>query len=92
MKFEHNIHLEAKKIIREYTGGCIQCTCYEPENNEELWIHMGAECGALLADYFMEGVYAPMEYNAICNEIGKILDEIFAPICNAEADKFREGK
>lgn len=82
MKFDHNIHVEAKDIIREYVGGLVQSSYYEPESNEELWVHMGAGCGAILADYFMEGVYTPMEYNAIRNEVARILDGIFEPICD----------
>ena len=79
-----NIKLEAKNIIREHVAGVMACTYPEPKNNQELWEFMIEECGFILADYFREGKYTPMEYNALRNEVAKILNDIFEPICANE--------
>lgn len=72
-----NVNWEARKIIMDHTNGVMSCCRPEFENNMELWEFMLSECSYILAEKFLEGNYNPMEYNAIRNEIARILDEIF---------------
>lgn len=79
-----DIKQEAKYIIYQHTANMILSAHYEPKDSSELWEYMGEECGYLLADKFLEGKYTPLEYNAIRNEIAKLLGDIFDPVCTRE--------
>ena len=76
-----DINYAARNIIHQHTKAFMSAANYEPESNEELWDCMLSECSFILTEDFIEGKYTPMEYNAIRNEVAKILNGIFAPIC-----------
>ena len=73
-----DINWEARKIIMAHTEGVMNCGCYEPKSNDELCQFMLHECAYILTEEFLEGKYTPMQYNAIRNEVAKILNGIFA--------------
>ena len=79
-----NIELEARNIIYKHTADVMAYTYHESKNNQELWEFMIEECGFIIAENFLDGEYTPMEYNAIRNEVAKILNGIFEPICEKE--------
>ena len=76
-----DIEMEAKKIIMKHTEGYMSATSdYVPENNDDMWSTMISECSYILTENFLSGEYTPMEYNAIRNEIARILGNIFEKI------------
>lgn len=75
-----DIQLEARNIICEHTEAFMSAVFYEPENPDQLWKTMLENCAYILTTHLIEGKYTPMQYNAIRNEIAKILDEIFRGI------------
>ena len=82
-----DINWEARKIISEHTEGVMSAAHYEPESEDELWQFMLQECAFILTEDFLKGKYTPMEYNAIRNEVAKLLNGIFAPVCYPEFSK-----
>ena len=79
-----NIEWEAKKILYEHTTSCMSCGEVEAKSNEELWEFMVDNCGYMVAENLLSGKYTPMQYIAVCNEVGRLLDEIFNEPINQE--------
>lgn len=72
-----NYSYEARKIIHEHTVAMISSSEYNPESNEKLLEFMTDECAFILSEHFMDGEYNPMEYNAIRNELARLLWSLF---------------
>lgn len=82
MEIKKDINFEARMIIADHTEGMMSCTSsYEPESHMEFWEYMLSECAFILSEKFLDGNYTPMEYNAIRNELAKIINAIFNPYC-----------
>lgn len=75
---------EARKILHEHTTSCLSCGEVEVEDNEALWEFMVDNCGYMMAENLLEGKYTPMQYIAVCNELGKMLDDVFNEAINQE--------
>ena len=75
-----DINYEARSIIHQHTNAFMSAANYEPESEVELLECMLSECAFILTEDFIKGKYKPMEYNAIRNEIAKILNGIFSTI------------
>ena len=69
--------LTAHKIIAQATDDAMRSTDYEPSNNEMLYEFMTEMCSNILANDFITGKYTPMEYNAIRNQLAKLLWTLF---------------
>lgn len=67
----------ARYFIAQATDDMMRSTSYEPDNNEELYEFMTEMCSNILTKDFIDGKYTPMEYNAIRNELGKLLWKLF---------------
>ena len=78
-KIKLDAKYEARHIISTVTDNMIRSTNYEPANNDELYECMTEECANILTEDFLDGKYTPMEYNAIRNELAKVLWNIFEP-------------
>ena len=68
---------EASKIIMAHTEAMISGVNYEPDNAEELYDYMVEECAYILTTKLLSKEYTPMQYNAIRNELGDQLWDIF---------------
>lgn len=68
---------EVRKIITEHTNAMIQSTHYIPDNHQELYETMVEGCAFILTEGLLDGTYTPMEYNAIRNELAKVLWNMF---------------
>lgn len=71
---------EARSIIQRHTEAVMHCAHCEFDNERELFEFMMGECAFILTQDFLEGKYTPMEYNAIRNELAKLLNGIFMPV------------
>lgn len=72
-----DISWEASKIIMDHTGAFMSGVECNPENEAELYDIMVEECAYLLTTKLLSHEYTPMEYNAIRNELGKQLADVF---------------
>lgn len=79
-----DVKQEARNIIIEFTDNIIRSAHYDADNNEELYEFMTEGCAGILTDNFMNGKCSPMEYNAIRNELAKILWDLFEPYISKE--------
>jgi hypothetical protein len=70
---------EASKIICENTNAYMQGVHAEYESNRDMMEDMYENCAFILSDYLIKGKYTPMQYNAIRNELGKMIWNIFKP-------------
>ena len=70
---------EASKIIYEHTNAYMQGIHAEYDNNRDMMEDVYENCAFILADYLIKGNYTPMQYNAIRNELGKMIWNIFKP-------------
>ena len=68
---------EANKIICEYTSGYLQGVVAHYNTNRDMMDDMYENCAFILTGYLIEGKYTPMQYNAIRNELGKMIWGIF---------------
>lgn len=68
---------EAVKIIEQHTQDYMRGASFVPTSAEDLYDKMTEECSHILTTNFLNGRYNPMEYNAIRNEIAKILWNLF---------------
>lgn len=75
---------EAQGIIRDHTAAYMTAVEYKPESVRDLYEDMVEECAYILAQKFIDGEYTPMEYNAIRNELGKLLWSVFEKHIHAE--------
>lgn len=84
---------EARKIITQVTDDLMRSTSYEADSHEELYELMTGECSRILTEGFLDSKYAPMEYNTIRNELGKVLWNLFEKhIETDDAPTCSEGK
>ena len=69
---------EAKNILYRHSEGVMSCTSDltfdSVQNMLEFTIQ---ECAWILTDDFLEGKYNPIQFNAIRNELAKLINDIF---------------
>lgn len=75
---------EASKIICEHTNAYLQAVHAEYDSNRNMMEDMYENCAFILTNYLIEGKYTPMQFNAIRNELGKMIWNIFKPHIEAE--------
>lgn len=68
---------EASKILYENTNAYMQGVHAEYESNRDMMEDMYENCAFILTNYLIEGKYTPMQYNAVRNELGKMIWSIF---------------
>ena len=68
---------EASKILCENTSAYMQSVHVEYDSNRDMMEDMYANCAFILTNYLIEGKYTPMQFNAIRNELGKAIWNIF---------------
>ena len=68
---------EASKILCENTNAYMQSVYAEYDNNRDMMEDMYENCAFILTNYLIEGKYTPMQFNAIRNELGKAIWNIF---------------
>lgn len=77
---------EASKILRENTNAYMQAVHAEYSSNRDMMEDMYMNCAFILTDDLIKGNYTPMEFNAIRNELGRMIWNIFEPYIEAELD------
>jgi hypothetical protein len=79
MNFKKNFdpEWEAREILMQHSEGVMQCGIFEPKGNAELYEFTLQECAYILTTNLIEGKYSAMEFNAIRNELGKLLNKMF---------------
>ena len=75
---------EASKILRENTNAYMQSAYVEYDSNKDMMEDMYNNCAFILTNYLIEGKYTPMQFNAVRNELGKMIWHIFKPHIEAE--------
>ena len=75
---------EASKILHENTNAYMQGVNAEYNSNRDMMEDMYNNCAFILTNYLIEGKYTPMQFNAIRNELGKMIWNIFKPYIEAE--------
>lgn len=68
---------EASKILCENTNAYMQSVRAEYTSNRDMMEDMYENCAFILTNYLIEGKYTPMQFNAIRNELGKAIWNIF---------------
>lgn len=68
---------EASKILYENTKAYMQSVYAEYDSNGDMMEDMYENCAFILTNYLIEGKYTPMQFNAIRNELGKAIWNIF---------------
>ena len=68
---------EATKILHENTNAYMQGVYAKYDSNREMMEDMYNNCAFILTNYLIEGKYTPMQFNAIRNELGKAIWNIF---------------
>lgn len=79
-----NYNLEARNIICEHTEAIILSTNVERDSNQDLYDFTVEQCAFILTEKLLNGTYTPMQYNAIRNELAKILWDVFEKHINEE--------
>ena len=79
-----NTNAEARHIIHEATTSMMQAVNFNPDNHETLYDFMVEECAFILSERFIDGTYTPMQYNAIRNNLARILWNIFKDFIEEE--------
>lgn len=74
----------AKEIIRRHTNAYLQGCHAEYANNRDMMDDMYEECAFILSEDLLEGKLSPLQYAAVCNELGKMIWNIFEPHIKAE--------
>ena len=72
-----NAHEYAKNIFIEHTTAMISGCTTEFEKATELAEYIASEAAYILCDDLFNKKITPMEYNAVRNELTKLLDTIF---------------
>lgn len=83
---------EASKILCENTNAYMQGVHAEYDSNRDMMESMYENCAFILTDYLIKGNYTPMQFNAIRNELGKMIWNIFKPYIEAEDKAESENK
>lgn len=68
---------EASKILCENTNAYMQGCHAKYDSNREMMEDVYENCAFILTNYLIEGKYTPMQFNAIRNELGKAIWNIF---------------
>lgn len=79
-----NYSLEARNIIYKLTETFITGINFECDDNQTLYNRMAEECAFVLTEKLLDGTYTPMQYNAIRNELAKMLWNVFEKYINEE--------
>lgn len=79
-----NYSLEARNIIYKLTETFITGINLECDNNQTLYDIMVEECAFILTEKLLDGTYTPMQYNAVRNELAKMLWNVFEKYINEE--------
>jgi hypothetical protein len=77
---------EARKILYESTNAYMRGVHAEYESNGDMMDDMYENCAFILTNYLIEGKYTPMQFNAVRNELGKMIWNIFKPHVQKEDD------
>lgn len=72
-----DIKNEAMDIIIDHAKGFMSCGDYNPDTTDDLWDTMLHECAFVLVKRFVDGMYTPMEFNAVRNELAKTINDLF---------------
>jgi len=75
---------EAKRIFYDHTAAMIQGVSLTNPTAMELYNYVVDECAFILCDRLIRGVYTPLEYNAIREELATLLWGIFENYVVAE--------
>lgn len=75
---------EAINILEEHTKAYMCAALPEFDTNKELYECVNEECAFILTQRFVHGGYTPMQYNAVRNELAKLLWRLFNPYISAE--------
>lgn len=82
---------EANNILCEHTAAFMEGIHAEYDSNEQMYDCTVEECAFILTTNLVEGKYTPMQFNAVRNELAKLLWSIFeAPIKAEEEAKAME--
>lgn len=79
-----NYNLEARNIICKRTEAFIFGINFECDDNQALYNLMVEECAFILTEKLLDGTYTPMQYNAVRNELAKMLWNVFEKYINEE--------
>lgn len=85
---------EASKILYENTNAYMQSVHVEYDSNRDMMEEMYENCAFILTNYLIEGKYTPMQFNAIRNELGKAIWNIFERYIKVEEarEKVKEAQ
>lgn len=76
MDYKH----QAELILCEHNNGVMSCTSdLTFDNIQDMWEFTLEECAFILTNKLLEGKYSPMQFNAIRNELAKLINNIFIP-------------
>ena len=75
---------EAKRIFYDHTAAMIQGVSLTNPTATELYNYVVDECTFILCDRLIQGVYTPLEYNEIREELATLLWGIFQSSVEAE--------
>ena len=92
MPINFNAKDAAKSIIIEHTNAYMQAVHAEFDNNRDMMETMYMECSYILTDCLLEGKYSPMQYNAVRNELGKMIWDVFKLHIKVEDEKEKMEK
>ena len=79
-----NYNLEARNIICKHTEALIFGINFECDDNQALYNQMVEEYAFILTEKLLDGTYTPMQYNAVRNELAKMLWNVFEKYINEE--------
>ena len=68
---------EAKDIFMRHSEAVMMCGRFEPNGNEELYNFTMQECSYILVNNLIEEKYDALQFNAVRNELGKLLNKLF---------------
>lgn len=68
---------EARDILMKHSEAVMMCGKFDPNGNEELYDFTMSECAYILVTNFIKGKYNQMEFNAVRNELGKLINKLF---------------
>ena len=77
-----NYNLEARNIICKHTEAIILGASVEYNSNQDLYDFTVEQCAFILTEKLLDGTYTPMQYNAVRNELAKMLWNVFEKYIN----------
>lgn len=75
---------EANNILCEHTAAFMEGIHAEYESSQQMYDCTVEECAFILTTKLTEGQYTPMQFNAVRNELAKLLWSIFEAHIKAE--------